>query len=512
MTQTTYNDNVLIDGSQDIKQLRVQGHTTQNQPLQTWEDSAGNVQAQVTGDGRLQVGDDVGLASPDALVEAHRADTSTSKPKRGIHSLGRVSGTLSALVQWMVGELELRGSTAIDALHTALRIRASNMNTGTPTSNAELRAADIEVINDATAGAAALTNATGLQVGVTNASGKTITNAFGLHVKMNNAGTITNPFAIYTEGAGVTHLEDYAEMKRPAAAPGTPATDFIRFYPKSDGLFYAKNWNGSEYQMMAPPSNWSATRPPNTSDDANAGWLVGSRWLDVTGGNEYVCISNTASNAVWKQITEPHVLNGRKWFNVMAAAATVEGIGVATPTLSGALAISNDTDSAYLNFTTSAAAASVAGPISTTFNLVRPGYDPTFIAVLRTGADITNLRLFVGLFPSAPTNADNPPNNSICFRYSALAADGGWRGICRDASAQTVSAQIGPTLAASTKYVLKIRKQGSSVFFSVNNGAETAITTNLPADTTDLGFTVRVITNVAVAKSIKVSRLHCDFN
>jgi hypothetical protein len=268
MTQTTYNDNVLIDGSQDIKQLRVQGHTTQNQPLQTWEDSAGNIQAQVTGDGRVLVGDDVGLASPDALIEAHRADTSTSKPKRGIHSLGRVSGTLSALVQWMVGELELRGSTAIDALHTALRIRASNMNTGTPTANAELRAADIEVINDAAAGAAALTNATGLQVGVTNASGKTISKAIGLKVKMNNAGTISNPFSIYTEGPGVIHLEDYLEVKRPSSTPGTPTTDFVRIYSKPDGKLYAKNWTGTEFDLTGS-GNPSAVLVPLTKLSAS---------------------------------------------------------------------------------------------------------------------------------------------------------------------------------------------------------------------------------------------------
>ena len=121
MTQTTFTDNVLVDGSQDIKQLRVQGHTTQLQPVQTWEDSAGGTLAQLTGDGRLIVGDDV---TPESLVEAHRLETSTSKPKRGLHSLGQVSGTLATLVQWIVGELELRGSAAIDALHTTLRIRA----------------------------------------------------------------------------------------------------------------------------------------------------------------------------------------------------------------------------------------------------------------------------------------------------------------------------------------------------------------------------------------------------
>ncbi|MBA3867562.1 MAG: hypothetical protein H0X30_00255 [Anaerolineae bacterium] len=247
MTQTTFTDNVLVDGSQDIKQLRVQGHTTQTQQLQTWEDSAGNAVAQITGDGRLIVGDDDATAqTPDSLLEAHRFDTSTSKPKRGIHSLGQVTGTLNALMQWMVGELELTGASAISALHTALRIRISNKSTVAASAGAELRGGDIEVINDTLANGAALPQATGVQVTVTNAAAKVITTAIGLKVKMNNAGTITNPFSIYTEGPGVVHLEDYIEIKRPTASPGTPATDFIRVYPGPDGKLYAKNWNGTE--------------------------------------------------------------------------------------------------------------------------------------------------------------------------------------------------------------------------------------------------------------------------
>lgn len=193
MTQTNFTDNVFIDGSQDIKQLRVQGHTTQTNALQTWEDSAGNISAQVTGDGRFIVGDDV---TPDSLIEVHRLETSTTKPKRGFHSQGQISGTLTSLVQWLVGELELRGSSAINALHTALRIRASNLNTGTPGASAELRGADIEVINDASAGAAALTKATGLKAAVTNASGKTITDAAGVEISINNSGTLTNAYGL----------------------------------------------------------------------------------------------------------------------------------------------------------------------------------------------------------------------------------------------------------------------------------------------------------------------------
>jgi hypothetical protein len=43
-----------VDGREDTTQLRVQGHSTQTEPLQTWEDSSGEVQTEVTGAGRLR--------------------------------------------------------------------------------------------------------------------------------------------------------------------------------------------------------------------------------------------------------------------------------------------------------------------------------------------------------------------------------------------------------------------------------------------------------------------------
>jgi hypothetical protein len=99
MPQTNFTDNVRIDGSRDIAQLAVEGNATQTQPLQTWQNSAGSVLSQVTGDGRVLVGDDLGAATPDALIEAHRSETSTARPRRGIHSLGRIGDSLSEIAQ-----------------------------------------------------------------------------------------------------------------------------------------------------------------------------------------------------------------------------------------------------------------------------------------------------------------------------------------------------------------------------------------------------------------------------
>src|SRR5882724_5726298 len=106
MTQT-FTQDVLIDGSADTSQLRVQGNTTQTQPLQTWEDSGSVSLARVTGVGKFQVGD-LSLSTPEALIEASADLTvASAKPKRGIHALGRFSGALTNALTWAVHELEL---------------------------------------------------------------------------------------------------------------------------------------------------------------------------------------------------------------------------------------------------------------------------------------------------------------------------------------------------------------------------------------------------------------------
>jgi len=277
MTQT-FTQDVLVDGSQDTTQLRVQGHTTQTDPLQTWEDSAGDPLAQMTDDGRLQIGD-IGMTTPDALIEAHRDDA--LKPKRGIHSLGRISGALSDAVSWMVGELELLGSGGVSGLQTALRARLTHSNSGDSTT-AELRAGDFETINDggssgdpvgrAAAVRAAVTNtqdayldeAVGLDVAIAQEAGGSGEIAMAYGVRVADVEGAADNYAIYT-GKGFAHFGDSLEVQRPAAVPGTPATDILRVYPKSDGKLYAKNWSGTEYDLTA-------------SGGGGGGTLIGSHW------------------------------------------------------------------------------------------------------------------------------------------------------------------------------------------------------------------------------------------
>lgn len=49
--------------------------------------------------------------------------------------------------------------------------------------------------------------------------------------------------------------------------------------------------------------NFNATTNPSSSDGALSGYLVGSRWINVTAGKEFVCVNNTTGSASWVETT-----------------------------------------------------------------------------------------------------------------------------------------------------------------------------------------------------------------
>ncbi|MGB7340194.1 MAG: hypothetical protein WBC91_14955, partial [Phototrophicaceae bacterium] len=267
MATTNYNDDVIIEGSQDEVQLIVKGNSTQTAALQEWQDSNDNEVAKITTDGRFQSGD-IGLSSDDALIEAHR-DEPSPLPKRGIHSLGRVAGILTTAIAWLVGELELIGTATISSLHTAIRGRLTHSSTG-DSSNAEVRAGDFEAINTADNASTPLGKAVGLQGTVSNHQDADLTHASAVVAQVQNAlnadmdtaialevatpindGTIntligldipdidqgTNNYAIRT-GVGIIHLGDVVDVVEQATDPADKA-GVVQVYAKGDRL-YAK--------------------------------------------------------------------------------------------------------------------------------------------------------------------------------------------------------------------------------------------------------------------------------
>jgi len=220
MTTTQFTDAVEIDGSQDTTQLKVQGNAQQETPLQVWEDSTADALAQLTGDGRLQLGDVAGQNTPDALVDIHRESTATTKPKQGLQVSGELANETDTAVTWSVHELTLSGGSTTVAQATALRA-------GLTTDGADV---------DTTIG---------VEIAIDKQSTGTIDEAIGLNIT--DIDQATDNYALRT-GKGKTHLGDVLQLDEQSSTPAT-AAGTMQLYPKTDGKLYAQNDNGQEFDL-----------------------------------------------------------------------------------------------------------------------------------------------------------------------------------------------------------------------------------------------------------------------
>jgi hypothetical protein len=197
MTQTTFTDNVLVQGSRDIQQLEVKGHSTQTTPLQNWRDNASNLKAQVTGDGRFQIGNNLSGGAPaDALIQANN-DVSPSGLTSGLHTLGRITGTIAGAINWVVHELQLLGTGGVTGIHIASRTKLTQSNTGSSTA-AELRASDSQAINQTGSSGARVGQITGLRGTANNATSAYLNKAVGIEASIVNdaGGNVTQAAAL----------------------------------------------------------------------------------------------------------------------------------------------------------------------------------------------------------------------------------------------------------------------------------------------------------------------------
>jgi hypothetical protein len=293
MTQTfnekvVVNESVEINGSDgDAVQLRVEGAQYQAQPLQIWQTNGDDVLAQITADGRLQIGDQ-GISTPDALIEASK-EVAASDLQRGLNTHGQINvdAPLNQSASWSVHELELTGQEleAVSGMHTALRAKLTYDNNGGST-EAELRAGDFEAINQQGDSQAPVGQMTGLRGTASNGPGAYLDKAVGVEASISNetsgdmieaaafevavpvnTGTIdtlyglripdltqgTANVAIQT-GQGVVRVGDHEELRVLTSAPtADPPANFVKVYPKlSDGVpkLYAKDAAGIEHSLI----------------------------------------------------------------------------------------------------------------------------------------------------------------------------------------------------------------------------------------------------------------------
>lgn len=266
MVTQQYDDNVIINGTEDEVQLQVQGSLGQTEVLQTWEQDNGQVVAQVSANGRIQAGDI--SSTGDAIIEAYRSNTATL-PERGISTFGLLTTFLSGAVSWLLSELEINSPDSFAGIFRALRGKVT-FNSSGDASDADLRAGDFVAINQSgtsslpvkrmsalqgfvdNQSAAYLSEANGVSVLVHNLTNAEINTLRGIEVQSPlNQGTIntlvgvdiadmdqgTANFALRT-GKGAVKVGDVMHVEQQTSDPDHEA-DVVQFYAKGDKL-YAK--------------------------------------------------------------------------------------------------------------------------------------------------------------------------------------------------------------------------------------------------------------------------------
>lgn len=248
---------------------------------------------------------------------------------------------------------------------------------------------------------------------------------------------------------------------------------------------------------LSPVLNHTDVVDPTPTDDSVDGYRQGSLWINNVTDQAFVNLDHSTSVALWKRITQPK----NRW-GIRAAGTTATGIGIANPTVANSPTASNDDSNTFMTMPSTASAGNLAGLITTAFTLVRPAHEPTIEFVIKTGSDISSIRLWIGLVDAEITNVDTlaAGREFIGFRFSSVASDVGWQPILHDGTTQnSAAAEIG-TVAINTVYKLRIRIVGTTAYFSVDDGVEVAVTTNFPSASQDLGLIARVI---PVAASIR---------
>lgn len=246
--------------------------------------------------------------------------------------------------------------------------------------------------------------------------------------------------------------------------------------------------------------NPSGTTDPGSGEDALDGYSVGSIWVNTSKKRAWICTNNTATTARWKRITS--------WRNSFrfrgSGASTLLGIGCANPTTSGSLGSVSTAENVYTTISGSSSGVTY-GWYTTSYDLVRVGHDPIVEIIVRTYSNITSTRIWVGLTSAQPNDGDTLTAGTkfIGFRFSTVATDGGFKPVLNDGTTQSTGSAMN-TLAGSTAYKLRMRvdSSNSTVYFSIDDGAEVSMATNFPAAATDMGLAAIVIPQAAAFKEL----------
>lgn len=300
-----------------------------------------------------------------------------------------------------------------------------------------------------------------------------------------------------THNDGVNVQESFAQLsvksRTTAAQPGSPA-------------------NGDAYLLTAAATGTDWAANPSKIAFYYSGWkfyTVKEGWRLWVQDENKLLIHN---GSIWEQIVSQigaGFADERRFYqsHTVVGGTTFLTVGAANVATVGTPTNADSTDGPYIQVATAATIGDQAG--YRTAVLYRRNWLADVVFTFKTGADITSVRTWVGLMSSAPFDADDfgGTTHVVALRYSTV-ADGTafWRCVTRDGTTQTVFTSTA-AIAASTRYVLRIRLFAASVEFWLNGVLIHTATATLPGAATSLLGTIEVIAQAASARNIHVSRI-----
>lgn len=238
------------------------------------------------------------------------------------------------------------------------------------------------------------------------------------------------------------------------------------------------------------------------SPEGAVGAQKGSIYIQTNGDSGYTIwykASGSGTSSGWYNVTG----SPRKFWLSGAHAdpsgATLSTVGSPAWTNPATASLQVTSDGAFINYQTGAVSGNASGPFGSV--IARRDWNIEANFHIRV-ADITSLRLWVGLFSGDPSGSSAPLVEYIGFRFVAGTDLNGWHCRCGDGAAST-GADSNVAVTGSTEYHLRITADTTKARFYINESFITERTINLPAAATLLAPYVRVTTLTTAARNLR---------